>query len=127
MKKVLIVEDNPDLRQILSMQIEFMGFRTVVAKDGEAGVELASREKPLLILMDIMMPTMDGREAVRVIRSNPETRTIPILAATAFSRDMDLKTVLDAGFDDYLLKPFTIKELQTKVQTLVANSEKTGL
>jgi CheY-like chemotaxis protein len=70
--------------------------------------------------MDIMMPGMDGREATRLLRSHPETQDIPILAATALFRDADLKTCIDAGCNDYIVKPFTFQELQGKVQEFLA-------
>jgi two-component system cell cycle response regulator DivK len=107
------------MRELLTWQMELMGFSVIPAKDGKEGVKKAAREKPQLILMDIMMPLMDGREATRVIRSNPETREIPIVAATVLFRDADLKSCIKAGCDSYLVKPFTIKELRDKVKRFV--------
>lgn len=116
MKKALVVEDHPDMLDILTWNMEMMGFSVIVAKNGEAGVEKAFVEKPQLILMDIMLPGMDGREAARRIRSNPETRDIPILAATVLFRESDLQSCIDAGCNDIIHKPFTYKELQGKIQ-----------
>ena len=116
MKKVLVVEDHPDMREVLIRQMELMGFLAIPAKHGKDGVEKAVQEKPELILMDIMMPGMDGWEATRTLRSNPETQNIPILAATALFRESDLKSCLEAGCNDYIVKPFTFQELQGKVQ-----------
>ena len=125
MKKVLVVEDHPDMRELLISQMELMGFSAIPAKHGKEGVEKAVQEKPQLILMDIMMPGMDGREAARLLRSHPETQDIPILAATALFRDADLKTCIDAGCNDYIVKPFTFQELQGKVQEFITNPELT--
>lgn len=122
MKKVLVVEDHPDMRELLIWQMELMGFSAIPAKHGKEGVEKAVQEKPELILMDIMMPGMDGREAARLLRSHPETQGIPILAATALFRDADLKTCIEAGCNDYIVKPFTFQELQGKVQEFIAGS-----
>ena len=96
-KKAIIVEDHPDLMEILSLQLETLGFSVISANNGMEGVEKAITEKPDLILMDIMMPGMDGREATRRIRSNPETKDIPILAATVLFKESDLRSCIEAG------------------------------
>ena len=121
MKKILIVEDHADMRELLTWQIELMGFMPIPAKHGKEGVEKAVAEQPDLILLDIMMPGMDGWEAARTLRANPETKDIPILAATALFRDSDLKSCLDAGCNGYIVKPFTFQELQGKVREYVAS------
>ena len=121
MKKILIVEDHADMRELLTWQIELMGFMPIPAKHGKEGVEKAIAEQPDLILLDIMMPGMDGWEAARTLRANPETKDIPILAATALFRDSDLKSCLDAGCNGYIVKPFTFQELQGKVREYVAS------
>jgi two-component system cell cycle response regulator DivK len=120
MKKILIVEDHADMRELLTWQIELMGFVPIPAKHGKEGLEKAITEQPHLILMDIMMPGMDGWEAARALRANPGTRDIPILAATALFRDADLKSCLDAGCNGYIVKPFTFQELQEKVRQFIS-------
>ena len=122
MKKVLIVEDHADMRELLAWQVELMGYVPIPAKHGKEGVEKALAEKPHLILMDIMMPGMDGWEATRKVRANPETQDIPILAATALFRDSDLQNCLDAGCNGYIVKPFTFQELQGKLRELLPPS-----
>lgn len=122
MKKVLIVEDHADMRELLSWQVELMGFVPITAKHGKEGVEKALSEKPQLVLMDIMMPGMDGRETARALRANPETKDIPILAATALFRDSDLKSCLEAGCNGYIVKPFTFQELQAKLREFIPQS-----
>jgi two-component system, cell cycle response regulator DivK len=121
MKKILIVEDHADMRELLTWQIELMGFMPIPAKHGKEGVEKAVAEQPDLILLDIMMPGMDGWEAARTLRANPETKDIPILAATALFRDSDLKSCLDAGCNGYIVKPFTFQELQGKVREYITS------
>lgn len=116
MKKVLIVEDHADMRELLEWQVELMGFKPISARHGKEGLEKAIVEKPELILMDIMLPGMDGWEAARALRANPETKDIPILAATALFRDSDLKSCMDAGCTSYIVKPFTFQELQEKLR-----------
>jgi two-component system alkaline phosphatase synthesis response regulator PhoP len=119
MKKVLIIEDHGDMRELLTWQMELMGFLPITAERGLEGVEKALREKPELIIMDIMMPGMDGWKAAREIRANSETKDIPILAATALFRDSDLKSCIEAGCNGYIIKPFTFQELQGKVRELI--------
>lgn len=125
MKKVLIVEDHPDMRELLIWQMELMGFLAISAKHGKEGVEKAIEQKPHLILMDIMLPGMDGWEATRLLRSNPETSNIPILAATALFRESDLRICLEAGCNDYIVKPFSFQELQGKVQEYISSNTTT--
>ncbi len=122
MRKVLVVEDHPDMMEILTCQMERMGFSVIPARHGREGVEKALEEKPHLILMDIMMPEMDGLAATRLIRSNPKTQDIPILAATVLFREPELKSCIDAGCNDYIVKPFTFEELQGKIQEYVSDS-----
>lgn len=125
MKKVLVVEDHPDMRELLMRQVERMGLLAIPAEHGKQGVEKALEEKPHLILMDIMMPGMDGWEATRALRSNPETREIPILAATALFRESDLRSCIEAGCNDYLVKPFTLEQLQGKVREFISAPNRT--
>jgi CheY-like chemotaxis protein len=122
MNKILIIEDYADMRELLSWQIELMGFTPILARQGREGVEKALAEKPQLIIMDIMMPGMDGWKAARQIRAHPEIKDIPILAATALFRDSDLKSCIDAGCNGYIVKPFTFQELQAKVRELMASA-----
>ncbi len=118
MKKALIIEDHPDMLDVLSRQLEMLGFAVFTASNGEDGVEKASEEKPDLILMDIMMPGMDGREATRRIRSNPMSKDIPILATTVLFRESELNECIEAGCNDYMVKPFTFEELREKIQEI---------
>ena len=119
MKKILVVEDHADMRELLAWQIELMGFVPITAKLAKEGIEKAIAEQPDLILMDVMMPGMDGREAVRQLRARPETKDIPILAATALFRTTDLKSCLEAGCNGYIVKPFTFQELQVKLREFI--------
>ena len=121
-KKAIIVEDHPDLMEILSLQLETLGFSVISANNGMEGVEKAITEKPDLILMDIMMPGMDGREATRRIRSNPETKDIPILAATVLFEESDLRSCIEAGCNDYIVKPFSHQELRAKIMDFIPSA-----
>ncbi len=120
MTKILLVEDHPELREVLQRQIEWLGFTTIIAKNGKEGVDTAVAEKPDLILMNSMMPEMNGWEATKILRSNPQTKDIPILAATAMFRPADLRAWLDVGCNDYIVKPFTLDELSRKIRALIS-------
>jgi CheY-like chemotaxis protein len=118
-KKILIVEDHGDTLEVLEHQLEFLGYATAIAKNGLEAVELAGSENPDLIIMDVMLPKMNGFDATFQIRNNPKTRSIPILAATAKAMPGDREKCLTAGFDDYLAKPFTHIELGHAIDGLL--------
>jgi CheY-like chemotaxis protein len=119
MIRILVVDDNSDMRELLGRELELLGFTPLSAQDGKEGVEKAVAEKPDLILMDLLMPVMDGWEATRRLRANPETRDIPILATTALFRSSELDACIEAGCDGYIIKPFTMTELENKIRELI--------
>ena len=119
---IVIVEDHPDLLEILSLQLETLGFSVISANNGMEGVEKAITNKPDLILMDIRMPGMDGREATRRIRSYPETKDIPILAATVLFSESDMRSCIEAGCTDYIIKPFSHQELREKIMDFIPSA-----
>jgi CheY-like chemotaxis protein len=125
MKKILIIEDHADMRELLTWQVELMGFAALAARQGSEGLQKAQSENPDLIILDIMMPGMDGWQAARELKANLATKDIPILAATALFRDPDLKTCIDSGCDGYIVKPFTFQELQGKVKELIPAADVT--
>ncbi len=125
MKKALIIEDHPDLLEVLTWQLEMMGFAVVSANTGMEDVTKAVEEKPQLILMDIMMPGMDGREATRMIRTNRETENIPILAITALCKESQQQDCIKAGCNGYIVKPFTPEKLLEKIQTVLDSGRDT--
>lgn len=125
MKKILIIEDHGDMRELLTWQIELMGFLPITARRGAEGIEKALSEKPELIIMDIMMPGMDGWQTTREIRGHEAIKDVPILAATAMFRDADLRHCIDAGCNGYIVKPFTFQELQSKIRELIPSASTT--
>ncbi len=118
-KKILIVEDIPGLIHILELEVQRLGYETILANNGQEAVEMAIAQLPNLIMMDIMMPEMDGLEAARRIRENPHTRAIPIIAVTALSSRKDKEKCLESGCDDYLSKPFTASQLSSSITRLL--------
>ena len=121
--KILIVEDNPDMRDLLAIRVQMTGYLPVLASHGKEGVEKANAEKPDLILMDMMMPIMDGWQATKALRASREMKNTPILATTAVFRSEDLKACLDAGCNGYLVKPFNGVDLQRRIRELLATKE----
>jgi two-component system, cell cycle response regulator DivK len=121
--KILIVEDNSDMRDLIALRVQLTGYTPILASHGKEGVEKATAEKPDLILLDMMMPVMDGWEAARALRASRETKEIPILAVTALFRSEDLKSCLDSGCSGYIVKPFTGVDLQRKIRELLDPKE----
>ena len=119
MPKILLVEDNEMNRDMLSRRLERKGFQIVMAVDGAQGVAMARAEKPDLILMDMSLPIMDGWEATRQVKAEPETKGIPIIALTAHAMAGDREKTLDAGCDDYDTKPIELPRLLAKVEALL--------
>lgn len=119
MPKVLLVEDNEMNRDMLSRRLERRGFIVLVAVDGQQGVNLATSEKPDLILMDMSLPVIDGWEATRQIKATPETQAIPIIALTAHAMAGDREQALNAGCDDYDSKPIEFSRLLEKMEALL--------
>jgi len=118
MPKILLVEDNEMNRDMLSRRLERNGYEVVMAVDGEDGVAKAAAELPDLILMDMSLPLIDGWEATRQIRKNPATAAIPIIALTAHAMDGDRERAIEAGCNDYDVKPIELPRLLEKMAAL---------
>jgi CheY-like chemotaxis protein len=118
-RKILLVEDHPANVEMLTMGLEFLGYAVTVAGDGNEAVEMVASQLPDLIVMDILLPNVNGLEAASRIRSNPKTRAIPILAATALAMPGDMEKCLESGCDAYLAKPFTPKQLAAAIEKLL--------
>ena len=117
--KILLVEDNPATMEVMHQELEVLGYDVAIAKDGAEAVEMAGSELPDLIIMDMLMPKMDGSEATGRIRKNPKTKAIPILAATAKALPEDRDICLASGCDDYIAKPFSYRELHDAIEKLL--------
>ena len=115
MGKILIVEDNPMNRDMLSRRLTRSGYRVVLAEDGRQGIESAHTEGPDVILMDMSLPEIDGWEATRRLKSDQLTRRIPVIALTAHAMSSDRQRCMEAGCDDYDTKPVDYQRLLTKI------------
>lgn len=113
---VLLVEDADDLRQTLAWNLERHGYRVLQAADGKTGLDLALSESPDLVILDLMLPELDGRQICRMIR---KTSNVPILMLTALSREADVVNGLDLGADDYVTKPFALREMLARINALM--------
>ena len=118
--KVLVVDDEPAVRESLRRSLTFNGYNVVTAEDGIQALEVIEREHPEIVILDVMMPRMDGLEVCRTLRSQGDDRSILIL--TARDNVSDRVGGLDAGADDYLSKPFALEELLARVRSLVRRS-----
>ena len=123
METILIVEDDPTMLRGLKDNFEFKGYRVLIAADGEDGLNMALNEKPDLILLDIMLPKINGYEICRLIRK--ENLTMPIIMLTAKGEESDIVLGLNLGADDYVTKPFSIKELLARAAAFLRRSKQT--
>jgi len=114
-KRILAVDDEPHILKLVSFSLRAKGFDVLEATDGLSAIEIAETEQPDLILMDVMMPALDGYEACRRIKANPKTAHIPVVMLTAKTQVAEQKAGLDAGALDYVCKPFTPKDLVAQV------------
>ncbi|MBN9089328.1 MAG: response regulator [Reyranella sp.] len=119
MKKVLLVEDNEMNRDMLSRRLVRRGFEVVFAVDGQQGVDLAKRERPDIILMDMSLPVINGWEATRSIKGDDATKRIPLIGLSAHAMAGDREKAIEAGCDDYDTKPVELERLIGKMEKLL--------
>jgi two-component system, cell cycle response regulator DivK len=119
-KRILAIEDTEDNRRILRDVLTNAGFDFIEAIDGERGVRMASDERPDLILMDVQLPVIDGYEATRRIKANPDLQHIPIIAVTSYALAGDEAKARAAGCDGYIAKPFSPREILAKIRELLS-------
>jgi CheY-like chemotaxis protein len=119
MPKILLVEDNEMNRDMLLRRLNRNGFEVVIAVNGQEGVELARSAKPDLILMDMSLPVLDGWEATKMVKANPETARIPVIALTAHAMVHDKEKAMAAGCDEFDTKPIDLPRLLEKINSLL--------
>lgn len=118
-KRILIIEDSEVNRRLMRDVLIYHGFEVIEASNGKEGIELALKQRPDLILLDMQMPVMDGFEVLRVIRDNPDLRGIKIITVTSFAMVGDKERILKAGADDYIAKPIDTRELPKRVKMML--------
>lgn len=119
MNKILIIEDDSTINELIKINLELAGYSVIQALDGIKGFALAKQELPNAIILDLMMPEVDGYTVAQRIRQNPETKNIPILMLTALSQLNDKVKGFDVGADDYLTKPFEVEELKVRLRAIL--------
>jgi two-component system alkaline phosphatase synthesis response regulator PhoP len=120
--KILVVDDEIYIVHILDFSLGMEGYEVVTALDGEQALEKLKMEKPDLIVLDIMMPKLDGYEVCKAIKSDPETRQIPVILLSAKGRNVDQKMGFDVGADDYITKPFSPRKLVERINQLLGQT-----
>jgi two-component system phosphate regulon response regulator PhoB len=117
--KILVVEDEPDLLELVVWNLRKEGFRAIRAEDGEKALLLAQDERPDLVLLDLMTPKVDGIEVCRRLRASDATRDVPVIMVTARAEESDAVVGLASGADDYLKKPFGVRELLARIRAVL--------
>ena len=124
MPKILVIDDDIAINELIKVNLELNGYNVLQAYDGTTGFAIAKQELPDLIILDVMMPEVDGYTVAQRIRQNPTTEETPILMLTALSQLNDKVKGFNIGVDDYLVKPFEMEELQVRVKALLKRSRK---
>lgn len=120
MTKILIAEDEPDIRELVAFMLRFAGYEVMAASNGEEAVQAATHDVPDLVLMDVRMPRMTGYEACRLMKANPDLHDVPVVFLSAKGQEAEIQTGLEAGAEEYLLKPFSPDELTNRVRSILS-------
>lgn len=120
MAKILIAEDERDIRDLVAFTLRFAGHEVFTATNGEEAVEMAPKVNPDIILMDVRMPRMTGYEACKVMKQNPDLKDIPVVFLSAKGQEAEIQQGLEAGAEEYLLKPFAPDQLTSHVKAILA-------
>jgi two-component system phosphate regulon response regulator PhoB len=126
MNTILVIEDEKDIAELVEYHLRQSGFKVVKTFDGPSGLEQAKKIRPGLIILDLMLPGMDGKDICRALKSTPLTRSIPVLMLTAKAEEMDRVIGLELGADDYVTKPFSPREMVLRVKAILRRKEAPG-
>jgi two-component system, OmpR family, alkaline phosphatase synthesis response regulator PhoP len=118
-QKILVVEDEPDISKLVSYNLAQERFKVLTAEDGEQALKVIQKEKPNLVVLDLMLPGLSGMEVCKILRDRPETAKLPILMLTAKASETDRVVGLEMGADDYLAKPFSPREMVARVRAIL--------
>src|SRR5450432_2757707 len=123
MTRILVIEDEADIRQVLDYNLKSAGHEVVEAARGLDGLRLLREREPDLVLLDLMLPDMPGTEVCRAIKDNPATRTLPVVMLTARGEEIDRVVGFEIGADDYITKPFSVRELVLRIRAVLRRRE----
>lgn len=124
MTKILIAEDEPDIRDLIAFTLRFAGYEVVTAANGKEAVDLAPKEMPDMILMDVRMPIMTGYDACKHFKADPLLKHIPVVFLSAKGQESEIQAGLEAGAEEYLLKPFGPSELTESIRRILSKQGK---
>jgi DNA-binding response OmpR family regulator len=124
MARILIAEDERDIRDLITFTLNFAGYEVIATSNGEEAYRAAVDEKPDLILLDVRMPRMSGYEACMQIKANESTKEIPVVFLSAKGQESEVKTGLEVGADEYILKPFSPDQLTERIRSILENHRK---
>jgi two-component system, OmpR family, response regulator MtrA len=120
--RILVADDDVDIRELVEFKLSTLGHDVVAVGDGQAAIDACQAQRPDLAVLDVMMPGVSGLDAVRVIRADPALAGLPVILLTARAQESDVETGFDTGADDYITKPFSPRELASRVQALLSRS-----
>ena len=123
MARILVVEDEPDIQQVLEYNLREKGHKVFLAGKGEEGLRIAREKRPDLVLLDLMLPDMPGTEVCRALKSDPATRNTQVVMLTAKGEEIDRVVGFELGADDYVVKPFSVRELLLRVQAILRRTQ----
>lgn len=126
MARILLVEDERDLREMLVFNLESAGYEVDAAEDGNGGLALFEKSRPDAVLLDLMLPGISGLDVCRKLKSNPATRDVPVIILTARGQEIDRVVGFELGADDYVVKPYSTRELLLRLQVVLRRSQNTG-
>lgn len=125
--RILVVDDEIYIVHILDFSLGMEGYEVITALDGEEALKKASETKPDLIVLDIMMPKMDGYETCKALKADPATKDIPVILLSAKGRNVDMQTGYDVGADEYITKPFSPRKLVDRINTMLGHSDSSDI
>jgi DNA-binding response OmpR family regulator len=120
--RILVADDDVDIRELVEFKLSTLGHDVVAVADGAAAIEACQARRPDLAVLDVMMPGVSGLDAIRAIRADPSLADLPVILLTARAQESDVETGFDSGADDYITKPFSPRELASRVQALLSRA-----